>query len=316
MILYKSIYVLALTFLVLSCGNGKVQGNAELIESNVFEANPKTSVQLNADYFGGEAEVLTYELNKARYKDVHKGEAILVFVKEDFLTDVQVKNDNYSNENSIPVLKCNYFQRFATGMYDYSIMTSVFTPTFYDTVNHSIKLTCSSQDWCGQTFMQLNNRAQYEVALNSYFESEGDELTKLDKVYQEDELFNLLRMNPQVLPTGDFQILPALNYLRTSHQPMKAYAAKARLENYVVDENATPDLMIYSLEIPVLQRRLNIVFDPKDNNLITEWSEIYPTVFDGELKTTTAKLKARMKTPYWNLNSTRDTHYRDSLQLK
>lgn len=276
----------------------------------------ETSVELDASYFQGEAEILTYTLNKGRYKDVHEGEAILVFVGEDFLTDKQVKNDNYTSEKSVPVLKSNYFQRFTTGVYDYSIMTSTFTPTFYDTVNHSIKVTSSSQDWCGQTFMQLNNSSSLKISMNSYFESEGDTTFTLDKSYLEDEIFNLVRLNPKVLPVDTFNVVPALHYLRTSHLPTNNYEAIGELCPYSEGGEVDSLLMQYSFTIPQIKRTVTIVFDPQDHNVIQKWTEVYPTVFDGKLKTTTATLKGRKKLPYWNLNSVKDELYRDSLNLK
>lgn len=276
----------------------------------------ETSVKLDASYFQGEAEILTYSLSKGRYKDVHDGEAILLFVTEDFLTDKQVKNDKYTSEKSVSVLKSNYFQRFTTGVYDYSIMTSTFTPTFYDTVNHSIKVTSSSQDWCGQTFMQLNNSSNLKISLNSYFESEGDTTIRIDKSYLEDEIFNLVRLDPKVLPEDTFKIVPAMHYLRTAHLSIDNYVAIGELCPYAENGEVDSVLMQYTYTIPKIQRSVTIVFDPQDHNVIQKWTEVYPTVFDGKLKTTTATLKGRKKLPYWNLNSIKDEAYRDSLGLK
>jgi len=56
--------------------------------------------KLDDYWYQGKAEISSYQLEQARYSDVHPGEAVLVFVTEDFLTDKQVKNDNYTNKNS------------------------------------------------------------------------------------------------------------------------------------------------------------------------------------------------------------------------
>ena len=52
----------------------------------------------------------------------------MIFVTEDFLTEKQVKNDHYKNPKSVSILKNNQISKFPTGIYDYSIMKSVFTP--------------------------------------------------------------------------------------------------------------------------------------------------------------------------------------------
>ena len=85
--------------------------------------------KLDKYWFQGKGEINVYELQQNRYNAVHPGQAVLIFVTEDFLTDKQVKNDNYRNPNSTPILKTNFLNRFTTGLYDYSLMTSVFTPT-------------------------------------------------------------------------------------------------------------------------------------------------------------------------------------------
>ncbi len=48
--------------------------------------------KLSDYWYQGKAEITSYTLLQNRYKDVHPGSAVLVFVTEDFLTDKQVKN--------------------------------------------------------------------------------------------------------------------------------------------------------------------------------------------------------------------------------
>ena len=75
------------------------------------------------------AEITRFELEQSRYGEIHPGHAILIFVTEPFLPDIHVKSDyESSRKKSIPVLKLNLIKRFSTGIYDYSMMKSVFTP--------------------------------------------------------------------------------------------------------------------------------------------------------------------------------------------
>ena len=62
------------------------------------------------------------------YGDVHDGEAVLIFVTEDFLPKLQVKQEVSDAPDAISVLKLNGYRRFYTGIYPYTVMTSSFTP--------------------------------------------------------------------------------------------------------------------------------------------------------------------------------------------
>ncbi|MDX1652610.1 MAG: septum formation inhibitor Maf [Brumimicrobium sp.] len=260
-------------------------------------------------YFSGEAEISTYTLDKARYNGVHPGEAVLIFVTEPFLVSEQVKNDNPGESESIQVLKMNRIERFSTGVYDYSMMTSVFTPGSTYDASYPLKVTFSSQDWCGQSFMQLNNDFGYEILVRSYFESESDYTEKLDYCLTEDNIFNMARMDTALLPRGEFLIYPAMSYIRLSHEEFKPYTAKASLARM-------KDQVVYVYEIPELKRSVRIFMDPNDRFKILKWEETYPTLMDGKLRTSTYFLACSKRMKYWEKNSARDAHLRDSLFLR
>lgn len=270
--------------------------------SNAKEQN------FDVEYFSGQAELATYSLKKARYEDVYKGEAVLVFVTEPFLIEEQVKADQPTPENSAKVLKLNRIDRFTTGIYDYSQYTSVFTPVEKYDAHYPLKITMGSQDWCGQSFTQLNNDNGFAYEHRSYFESEGDTSFHLDYVQTEDNLMNLIRLSKEVLPVGNFKILPGIHYLRTSHAEIKAYPCIAELENS--DEG-----FIYSYEIPDLKRKVTFHIDTSQHNRITKWEESYPTVFDDSLRTSVYELKGVEALPYWQLNKLENTEIRRDLEL-
>lgn len=272
---------------------------------------------LSKYWYQGKAEISHYDLQQNRYQATHPGEAVAIFVTEDFLTGKQVKNENYTNPNSTGVLKTNLILKFPTGLYDYSIMTSVFTPTDVQQYPQTLKVTTTAQDWCGHAFMQLNFREQqYQMQLNSYFEKEGDQEKSIDYAILEDELFNRIRMNPEGLPTGKVEIVPSTTVIRLKHLPFKAYEAEASLTDY---EGATFEghqLKVYTLAFPSLDRRLQIVFQNEPPYIIEGWKDTYPSTFDRQARTTVAKRTSTILSPYWKKNSPEDRAMRQQLDMQ
>lgn len=290
-----------------------VEEDSSLLIKKSYVYDPSVSLDFNGEYFSGEAQILVYELQKARYDSIHNGEAILVQVVEPFLYKEQVKNDQGEAEGSLNILKSNYFERFSTGVYDYALMTSTFTPLRYDTLQHSIKITSSIQDWCGQTLLHLNNRGVFNLQMNSYFQKEGDSTFEIDRTWQEDEIMNLIRLSEAVLPLDNFKILPKTAFLSTNHITPKSYGAFGQIKNEMMDTLA---LKVYSISIPELKRTVRYYYDPSRENLITKIEEEYPTVFDGKIRKSTAILKSSQKMPYWELNAPSNKKLRKKMGLK
>src|SRR5574341_1313443 len=145
-------------------------------------------------WYQGKAELSRYALKQVRYGEIHQGEAVLIFVTEPFLKDQQVKLEHGNSSNAVSVLKLNFVRKFFTGIYPYSLMTSVFTPVDLQKYP-TLKVTSSSQEWCGNTFMQMNFRSgQYETQIHSYFQDEGDQNLKLKAGLLEDELWTRIRI--------------------------------------------------------------------------------------------------------------------------
>ena len=87
----------------------------------------KDNAKKKAYWYNNEAEISSYALSQARYGEVHKGKAVLVYVTEPFSPDKNTKADAPSDGN-ISVLKLNFMKKFNTGIYPYSMMTSIFFP--------------------------------------------------------------------------------------------------------------------------------------------------------------------------------------------
>ncbi len=271
--------------------------------------------KLDDYWYQGKAEINSYKLEQVRYSDVHPGEAVLVFVTEDFLTDKQVKNDNYTNKNSTAILKNNFLRKFTTGIYDYSIMTSIFTPTETNKFPKTQKITISSQDWCGQSFMQINQQKnKYKVSLRSYFESEGDKDFTIDGAMLEDEIFNRIRINPDKLPTGKTQLIPSTTIVRLMHLDMKPMEVVISKAGYKGDEFEGNNLMTYEIDYPALKRKLNIVYQKEAPYIIEGWTDSY-TALSRQKMTTKATRKKTILSPYWQQHGVKDVRLRKDLEL-
>lgn len=271
---------------------------------------------LSEYWYEGLAEINTYDLEQARYGELRPGQVSMIFVSEDFLTDKQVKNDNYSNPNTTPIIKTNMIRRFVTGIYDYSVMTSTFTPTKTDEQAHTLKVTTSMQDWCGQTFTQLNYAGgkSWNAQLRSYFEKEGDVNEKLPADFLEDEIFNRIRSGWKKLPTGEFLVIPATSYLLMTHQPYQAARANISIGEYTGEDFTQSELKSYVVDYGELGRRLEVIFDGASPYVIRGWKETFPS--RGKSLTSTAKLTHQVRAPYWKQNAVADETRRASLGLE
>ena len=279
-------------------------------------ALPALGSSFGETWYRGEAEVTSYTLEQARYGEIHEGEAVLVFVTEDFSRGKHIKLDRpgAADDDRVKVLKLNFTKTFDTGVYPYSMMTSVFTPVDVSSDPTTIKVTTTSQEWCGHTFTQLNRRdAGYRLQEFSYFESEGDFTRDLDASVTEDGLWTLLRIDPQALPTGRLRLIPGSMYQRLSHAQWLPREADAALAADPDD----PALMTYTLDYPELRRTLTIRFQKASPHEIESWEETYVSGWGAGAKrlTTRATKKERMMLDYWNRNSVADGVLRERLAL-
>ena len=276
------------------------------------------SEEFQQTWYAGKAELSSYDLQQARYGEVRNGEAVLIFVTEDFSTDKLVKLDEPEKTNDkVRVLKMNMTKKFVTGIYPYSMMLSVFTPVSKEGKEKIIKADCSSQEWCGQTFSQLKlDGSNYNWQLHSYFEKEGEQNKKVDATLLEDELWNRIRIHPEGLPQGKISVLPGLLWQRLSHIEMKEEEAVITLSKsdtfFIKDKN----VQMYTIFYPAAQRTLQIYFQSVFPHEIVGWQETYPDGFaDKKMLTTKAIIKKTIWLDYWKHNANADSTYRDTLQL-
>ena len=306
--------LLLVFFFLQSCHQEKTSEQSFSAIPVMQSALPKP--KLGEYWYQGKAEVSRYSLQQNRYNDSHPGHAIMIFVTEDFRTDLQVKNDYYRSPNSIPILKTNMIRKFPTGIYDYSMMTSVFTPVETEQYPSTLKVSSSSQEWCGHTYMQVNQIEKgYKMTLHSYFEGEADKTKTVGQAVLEDELYNRIRINPDALPTGKMILIPSTTITRLLHLNFQPYEAAATLKDYVGTDFEGEHLKAYTITYPKLKRALEIVFENDAPYKIVGWKDEYPSTFDKKMRTTLAKRTHTIMTEYWTKNGLEDMALRAQLGM-
>ncbi|MBM3263172.1 MAG: hypothetical protein FJY97_07060 [candidate division Zixibacteria bacterium] len=275
------------------------------------------SDSFGAYWFQGKAEITSYRLEQARYGEIHTGNAMLIFVTEDFSRSKQVKLDDYSaaGSDAVKVLKLNATRHFTTGIYPYTLMASVLSPIDPAEGPRPLKISMSAQEWCGQVFVQINLKdGAYRVRQYSYFESEGDRDLPLEAAIPEDEIWTTIRLDPSTLPVGPVRMIPGVMIQRLKHSPWKAVGAVAERR----PDLAQPEIDVYTLTYPEMSRILTIRFRRAFPYEIESWEETYRDGFGSLAKelTTRATLMKRVMIDYWNRNHTADAELRRALGLE
>ena len=272
------------------------------------QVNSELSQEMKSYWYNNDAELSSYDLVQARYGELRKGTAVLVYVTEPFSEKSFTKADQVSN-TTISVLKLNFTKNFNTGLYPYSMMNSTFFPV---NGGGSLKISSSSQEWCGHVYTEVKPVDKgYEVNVKSYFEGESVDKVTIEKTLLEDDIWSMVRINPKTLPEGTLEVLPSLFYMRLVHKDLKTFRCEASKK---VDEQRTT----YTMNYPELKRNLDITFENKFPFAILSWSESYPEGFNNDAKilTTTGTLKKTIKTDYWNKHSNADLGLRKDLELE
>lgn len=264
--------------------------------------------QFDAHWYQNKAEISVFDLKQMRYGEERSGEAVMIFVTEDFSKRKQVKLDDptYAGKDARKVMKLNMTRDFLTGVYPYHTMLSVFTP-IYDEIN-APKIVASVSEWCGQSFIQMNWRNNaYQGQLFSYFEEEGDQEFKVSAM-SEDEIFNLIRLNPDLVPLGHMKMIPSLIYQRLSHRTLKA-------ESVTISKRMLPaDQAEIEVKYEEIGRRFSVKYMDVFPYLILGWQEVQIDE-DGNEEVTIASKRSTQKLDYWNKTTLKDTVFRKNLKL-
>ncbi|TNE58223.1 MAG: hypothetical protein EP344_10315 [Bacteroidetes bacterium] len=266
------------------------------------------SAEFRQYWFSGKAELNVFTVEQERYGEIRQAQAVLIFVTEDLSRQSQIKLDHprQAGTDRLPVMKLNAIRRFHTGIYDYSLMESVFNPL---DGSPAVKATTSVQDWCGQVFTQINAREdQYKLQGFSYFESDGDtSMTLPAGVLLEQDFWSRIRLDPANIKPGKYNLLPSVLFSRLRHQPTEPAEAEVRLSQ-PSDNQETRILQINFTQIP---RRLHIEFEQHFPFRIIGWEE----TFNNELMSRGRLTQSRQEA-YWTQHRNADRNLREALDLE
>ena len=268
-------------------------------------------------YWGdGKAELDGYNLVQPRYGQLREGKAVLIFVTEDHSVKEMVKIEG--DPTRVPaaerfsVFKLNFVKTFQTGIYDYKVLTSVFTRI--DQNFAPSKISLSVQEWCGHVYQQILFKANkaYET-LHSYFGGEGDQEKKWSvpaNAVAEDTVPILIRELKQewVKPGGSLDVpcAPSLLSLRFFHKPFS-------WERLHVEKSVKPEKLRCALgTVPATRWTVRTAhagvytyFVEADwPHRILKWSSD-----QGEY----AELTGSVRLPYWKLHDNGDERYLQKL---
>ena len=275
------------------------------------------------DFYGhwadGRAELSGYRVVQPRYGEPRQGNEVLVFVTEDVhaATRIKVESPDTPEADRIYVLKLNRMLRFTTGIYDYSMMTSVFSavePRRGTRPFAPLRVTFSAQEWCGHVFEEVQVRGGAVLGeLFSYFERAGRRSWRLERppefVSEDNLLIRIRELGGPMMQEGESRkvmLLPGLWELRLRHRPrelVEAVLSKGRREQVEAQgrsREAVPWTWSYG------RRQKTVWVDTEYPHRILRWSD--SSGARGELL-------ASVRRPYWNLQALEDEVLRSELGL-
>lgn len=275
----------------------------------------------------GLAELSSYSVDTRRYGEARAGEAVLVFVYEevDDRTRIKVESDRVPPARRVPVLKLNHLLKFNTGIYDYSVMTSVFAGLpggpGVSRPFEPRKVSFTSQEWCGHVYQQVLPRKEGLVStIHSYFEAEGDSTSVIPwpakgpgaggSVHYEDELPILVReLDGELLPSGgglDILLVPSLWERRKRHAPLAP--VPARLTKGGVETRKAPGGLRKAVKWTLVRegQTMDYWVEAESPRRLLGWD-------DGRGEK--GEIRATVRKTYWNLNGNRDAGLRKELGL-
>jgi hypothetical protein len=258
----------------------------------------------------------------------------MVWVMEPFSVSRHVKPDHpeENKKDNITVLKLNLLKKFKTGIYDYSLMLSVFSPLVFDdkatspAAHRPLKVTFTEQDWCGQEFHQLDSRGSaVESEVRSYFESEGDARERLsvaEDTLLEDELWVRLRGLTRPLLPGTYSLVPSLAAMRLAHTKLALGTLEVRraAEREAMTVPAgTFQTTRYDLAMswpdgrPKLSRKVWI--EAAYPRRVIAWSADAPGLEGNEPVQERGELTGSVRDTYWEHHRLQDAALRQALKL-
>ena len=260
----------------------------------------------------GKAELSGYAITTTRYGAPREGRVVLIYVTEPMDRRNWIKDDagDVPAQDRVNVLKLNNVLKFQTGIYPYSVMTSVFAPVdaFVAERFAPAKIAMSAQEWCGLVYEKLIPAPEsFASELRSYFHAEGDSDTTVKTppgtLYEDALLIQLRELDGPFARGKNWtgSIVPSLWSQRKSHGALRPVAAAIKRED------ATRD------GVPVTRFTLSYgsVLTTYDVEKAAPRRVLGWKTLGGD----EAKLQKTTRLPYWQLNGPGDEKYLNQLGM-
>jgi len=266
----------------------------------------------------GRAEISSYRVIQPRYGEARQGYGVLIFVTEDVNRNTYIKVESPTPEAERAYsLKLNSVLKFGTGIYDYSVMTSVFSevePPAGGSAFQPLRVTLTSQEWCGHVFEEVAVRdGALRGSLYSYFESEGRQRYELeqpaDLALEDHLLIRIRELRGEHLAQGEqrpVSLLPSLWEYRLRQGPralVEGVLGKGYEQRIEVGERSF-EAVPWRWEVGPRQKMVWV--EKAYPHRILAWEDS-----DGGR----GELIETVREPYWDLKRNRDAIYRERLGL-
>ncbi len=260
----------------------------------------------------GRAEVSGYALKTTRYGQSRDGELVLIYVTEPMDRRTWIKDDRgqVADGHRVNVLKLNHVVKFRTGIYPYSVMTSVFAPVdgLFPERFDPAKITLTAQEWCGHVYHQLRRSdGGFDEEIRSYFSAEGERdarrKTPPGALYEDALLIQLRELDGPFNEGERWEgpLVPGLWSVRKAHRELAPVAA-------TIERSAARRGELAVTRFTVRREGFTWTLDVENRppRRVLGWS-----TSDGE----EASLLGTERLPYWQLNGSGDESHLKKIGL-
>jgi len=259
----------------------------------------------------GKAELSGYAVTMTRYGAPREGRVVLIYVTEPMDRRNWIKDDagDVPREERVNVLKLNNVLKFQTGIYPYSVMTSVFAPVDGLAAERfaPAKIAMSAQEWCGHVYEKVIPAPEsFASELRSYFHAEGDRDTTVKTptgtLYEDALLIQLRELDGPFAGGKNWSgsIVPSLWSQRKSHAALGPLAATIKREDAARDgAPMTRFTLVYGSVVTTYD------VEKAAPRRVLSWK----TEGGDE-----ARLLKTARLPYWQLNGEGDEKYLKQLE--
>jgi len=274
-----------------------------------FPAQPRqgASPAFWARWSDGNAELSGYRATVSRYNELRPAEVVLIYVTEPMNRRTWIKDDDAPAPDRVNVLKLNASLKFQTGVYPYSVLTSVFSPVerYRDEPFAPVKISLSVQEWCGHVFQAVwPGDDRFSSHVMSYFASEGEAReevpTARGALYEDALLIQLRELDGPFAGGRDWRgsLVPSLWATRRVHRALRPVEATITRSQATLD--GAP-VTRFELRYADVTRTFDVEVAAPHRVLAWHGS-------DGE----DVRLVRTERLPYWRLNHNGDERQRES----